>query len=191
MKPIVRPRSSGSIATYMQSIMEDMTPDQLAVIENDVLFDRLQVTGDNVQHRLHDGDQLATYNHLLQKRNRFAPVVAGVENWVTGRAIPEDNLIWQDFKYVITMRLLSPFFSINKDISLDLVVKFNLEQDTKKLFEAIVADGGENVNRSPPRMIPILFETPKIHYNTYKFTLRQAAIHDLVMGRIKGKRTGI
>ena len=114
MKPIVRPRPSGSIATYMRSIMEDMTPDQLAVIENGVLFDRSQVTGDNVHHRLHDGDQLATYNHLLQRRNRFAPVVAGAENWVAGRAIPEGNLIWQDVKYVISVRLLSPFFLINK-----------------------------------------------------------------------------
>ena len=71
------------------------------------------------------------------------------------------------------MRLLSPFFSINKEISLDLVIKFNLKQDTKKLFEAIVklfeaivADSGENVDKNPPRMRPTLFEAPKIHYNT-------------------------
>ena len=89
------------------------------------------------------------------------------------------------------MRLLSPFFSINKEISLELVVKFNLEQDTKKLFKAMVVDGGENVDRNPPRMRPILFEASKIHYNTYTFTLRQAAIHDLVIGKIKGKRTGV
>ena len=94
MKPIVQPTPSGSIATYMRSIMEDMTSDQLAVIENDVLFDRSQVIGDNVHHRLHDGDQLATCNHLLQRRNRLPPVVAGAENWVIGRVIPEGNLIW-------------------------------------------------------------------------------------------------
>ena len=71
------------------------------------------------------------------------------------------------------MRLLSPFFSIHKEISLDLVIKFNLKQDTKKLFEAIVklseaivADGGENVDKNPPRMRPTLFEAPKIHCNT-------------------------
>ena len=40
MKQIVKARPSGSIATYMRSIMEDITPDQLAVIENDILFDR-------------------------------------------------------------------------------------------------------------------------------------------------------
>ena len=87
------------------------------------------------------------------------------------------------------MRLLSPFISINKEMSLDLVVKFNLEQDTGKLFKAIVADGGENVDRNLPRMRPILFEASNLHYNTYTFTPRQAAIHDLVMGRIKGKKT--
>ena len=52
------------------------------------------------------------------------------------------------------MRLLSTFFLINKEISLELVIKFNIEQDTKKLFQAIVADGGENVDRNPPRMRP-------------------------------------
>ena len=97
----------------------------------------------------------------------FAPVAAGAENWVIGRVILEGNLIWQYVKHVIPMRLVSPFFSINKEISLDLVVKFNLEQDTKKLFKAIVADGGENVKRNPPRMRSILFEVLKIHYNTY------------------------
>ena len=180
MKTIVQPRSSASIASYTRSIMEDMTPDQLAVIENDVLFDRSQVTGDNVHRRLHDGDQLATNNHLLQRRNSFAPVVARAENWVIGRAIPEGNLIWQDIKYIIPMRLLSPFISINKEISLDLVVKFNLKQDTKKLFKTIVLDDGENVDRNPPAMRLLLFEVPKIHYNTCTFTPRQAAIHDLV-----------
>ena len=71
------------------------------MIENDVLLDRSQVTGDNIHHRLHDGNQLATYNRLLQRRNRFAPVVAGAENWVIGRAILEGNLIWQYVKHVI------------------------------------------------------------------------------------------
>ena len=65
-----------------------MTPDQLAVIENDVLFFRSQVKGDNVHLRLHDGDQLAPYNHLLERKNRLAPVAAGAENWVIERAIP-------------------------------------------------------------------------------------------------------
>ena len=83
------------------------------------------------------------------------------------------------------MRPLSPFFSINKEISLDLVVKFSLEQDTEKLFEELVGDSGENVDRNPPWMRPILFEVAKIHYIMYTFTPRQGAIHDLVMGIIK------
>ena len=36
-----------------------MTLDQLAVIENDILFDRSQVTSDDIHHRLHDGDQIS------------------------------------------------------------------------------------------------------------------------------------
>ena len=109
MKTIVQSRPSGSIVTYIRGIMEDMNLDQLAVIKNDVLFNRSQVTGDNVHYRFYDGDQLATYNDLLQRRNRFTPVVARAENWVIGRATPEGKLIWQDVKYVIHMRLLSPF----------------------------------------------------------------------------------
>ena len=60
-----------------------MTLDQLAVIENDILFDRSQVTSDDI--------------HIV-------------------------------------------YTTVTK--SLDLVVKFNLEKDTKKLFEAIIVDGG-------------------------------------------------
>ena len=71
------------------------------------------------------------------------------------------------------------------------MIKFILEQDTKKLFEATVAGVRENVDRYPPRVRPILFEASKIHYNTYTFIPRQAAIHNLVMGRIKGKRTDV
>ena len=43
------------------------------------------------------------------------------------------------------MTLLAPFFSINSKIAMDLIIKFNIEQDTNKLFEAIVAHGGEEV----------------------------------------------
>ena len=37
----------------------------------------------------------------------------------------------------------------------------------------------------------IFFEAPKILYNTYIFTPRQQHIHNFVMKRIKGKRTGV
>ena len=40
-------------------------------------------------------------------------------------------------------------------------------------------------------MRPILFDAPKMYYNTYTFTPKKAAIHNLVTGRIKGKRTGV
>ena len=40
-------------------------------------------------------------------------------------------------------------------------------------------------------MKPIFFEVPKILYNTYIFTPRQQHIHNFVMKRIKGKRTGV
>ena len=36
------------------------------------------------------------------------------------------------------MRFASPFFSINREMSLTMIIKFNIEQDTKKLFEKIV-----------------------------------------------------
>ena len=55
--------------------------------------------------------------------------------------------MWRDNKYVISMSLLAPFFCINKGISMDLIIKFKIEQDTKKLFKAIVANGGEEVDR--------------------------------------------
>ena len=36
------------------------------------------------------------------------------------------------------MRLLSDFFNINSEVRADLVIKFNLEQDVKRLFERIL-----------------------------------------------------
>ena len=45
------------------------------------------------------------------------------------------------------MRFLVPFFSINSKISLDFIIEFNIGQDTKKLFKAIVADGREEIKR--------------------------------------------
>ena len=54
------------------------------------------------------------------------------------------------------MRLLAPFFSISSKISMDLIMKFNIEQDTKKLFEAIAVDGGEEIHRRPRLMRAVL-----------------------------------
>ena len=36
------------------------------------------------------------------------------------------------------MRFASPFFSMNSEMSLAMTIKFNIEQDTKKLFEKII-----------------------------------------------------
>ena len=44
---------------------------------------------------------------------------------------------------------------------MDLITKFNIEQGTKKLFKAIVADGGE-VDRRPGLMRTMLYDVPKI-----------------------------
>ena len=89
------------------------------------------------------------------------------------------------------MRLLAPFFSINSKISMDFIIKFNIKQDTKKLFEAIAADGGEEVNRRPGLVKAMLYDVPKIMYNTYTFSTRQLSINDQVMSKLKEKRTEV
>ena len=45
LKTIVHPRPSGSIAIYMCNIIEDMSVDQLRIIERDVQSDKTAVTG--------------------------------------------------------------------------------------------------------------------------------------------------
>ena len=85
------------------------------------------------------------------------------------------------------MRLLAPFFSISSKISMDLIMKFNIEQDTKKLFEAIVVDEGEEVDRRPRLMRVVLYDVPKIMYNTYTFSPGQGSIHNQGMSKLKGK----
>ena len=49
---------------------------------------------------------------------------------------------------------------------MNLIIKFNIEQDTKKLFEAIVADGGEEVDRKPGLMRTVFYDVTEIMYNT-------------------------
>ena len=89
------------------------------------------------------------------------------------------------------MRLLAPIFSIKSEISMDLIIKFNIDQDTKKLFEYIVADGGEEVDRRPELMRAVFYHVPKIMHNTYTFSPRQGSILDQIMSKLKGKRTGV
>ena len=69
MKAIVRPRPSGSIATYIQSMMEDMIEKQLQVIEIDIFFDKTQVLGNRVHYHL--PAQLGVNVDNLDENNQF------------------------------------------------------------------------------------------------------------------------
>ena len=166
LKMVVHPRPSGSIAVYMCSIMEDMSADELKIIERDVLFDNTAVTGPDVHHRLNADDPFTPSWHLVNRRNKSVHVLDGEENYIPDRVIQRDNLIWKDNKYVIPMRLLATSFSINSEVSMNLIIKLNIEQDTKKLFEAIVAGGGEEVDRRPGLMRTVFYDVTEIMYNT-------------------------
>ena len=48
LKTILQPRPSGSIAVHMRSIMEDISTNQLRLIERDVLLDKAAATGPDV-----------------------------------------------------------------------------------------------------------------------------------------------
>ena len=111
-----------------------MSSKQLSVIERDMLFDRSLVSGEIVHHRLESNNPFTKYLHLVSRRRTFANVLAVEEQYEDGRVILRDNLIWRGNKYVILRKLLSPFFSINSKMSLDMIIKFNTEQDTKKTF---------------------------------------------------------
>ena len=45
-----------------------------------------------------------------------------------------------------------------------MIIKFNIEQDTKKLFELIFTDGGEEVDRRPRLMRAVFYDVSKIQY---------------------------
>ena len=157
--------------------MEGMRANHLRIIERDVLFNKTMVTGPDVHHRLNANDPFTLYQHLMNRRNKFAHILDGEENYVPGRVIQRNNLIWRDNKHVIPMRLLALFCIIKSEISMDLIIKFNTEQDIKKLFEAIIADGGEEIDRRRDRRA-VFYDVSKIMYNTYMFSPRQGIIHD-------------
>ena len=104
---IVHPQPSGSKAVYMHSIMEDMSADQLRIIERDVLFDK--TAGPDVHHRINADDSFTPYWHLVNRTNKFSHVLDGEESYVPDRVIQRNNLRWRNNKYVIPMRLLAPF----------------------------------------------------------------------------------
>ena len=189
-----------------------MSKEQLKFLEKDLLFDASKIVGvqgvdraDNPGYLLPNlavdpnptapqgreaDEQFTRYQFLEERRNKFATLNKGNNGvYEDNVAIHPDNSILQDIKYVILMRLLSDFFNINTEIRADLVIKFTLEQDVKRLFECMMPNDPV-VNNNPTRMKPIFFEAPKILYNAYIFTPRQQHIHNFLTKKIKGKRTG-
>ena len=116
----------------MRSITEDMSAEQLRIIKRDILFDKTAVTGPDVHHKLNADDSFTPYLDLVSRRKKFAHALDGEENYIPDRVIQRKKLIWKDNKYVIPIRLLAPFFSINSEPSMDFIIKLNIEQDTKK-----------------------------------------------------------
>ena len=73
-------------------------------------------------------EQFTRYQFLEERRNKSATLNEGNNRvYADDVAIHPDNLIWQDVRYVIPMKLLGDFFNINTVIRSDLVIKFNLE----------------------------------------------------------------
>ena len=95
------------------------------------------------------------------------------------------------------MRLLHNFFAVSSEISTDMLITFNIEQEVKKLFEAVftreIGDDAERGrrDRDPPRLQTIFYETPKINYNLYTYSPQKQSIEHMAMSQIKGKRTGL
>ena len=190
-----------------------MSKEQLKFSEKDLLFDATEIVraqgvnhAGNPRYRLPNlvvdpdpaapggrtaDEQFTRYRFLEERRNKFATLNEGNNRVYTdGVAIHQDNLVWQDVRYVIPMRLLSDFFNMNMEVRLDLVIKLNHEQDVKRLFECMLPNDPV-LSNNQKRMKTIFFEAPKILYNTHVFTPRQQHIHNFVMKRIKGKRTRV
>ena len=195
LETFVHPLPSGSVASYMRKILKDMSKKQLKYLEIDLLFDASEiVAAQGVDHADNPGyhlpnlavdpdpaapagkvadEQCTRYRFLEERRNKFATLNEGNNGvYGDGVAIHPDNLIWQDVRYVIPMRLLSDVFNIITEVRADLGIKFNLEQDVKRLFECILPNDPV-LNNNPRRTKPIFFEAPKMLYNTYVFTPRQ------------------
>ena len=71
---------------------------------------------------------------------------------------------------------------------MDLITKFNIEQGTKKLFKAIVADGGE-VDRRSRLMRTMLYNVSKIMYNS-TFSPRQGKHTRPGQAQVERKKKG-
>ena len=88
-----------------------MPSKQLSAIVRDMLLDRAHVSKKNVYHRFKSNNPFTVYPYLVKERRKFANIRATEEQYEDGRVILRDNLIWRNNKYVILMRLLSPFFN--------------------------------------------------------------------------------
>ena len=108
------------------------------MIERDLLFVKDPVVGTDIYYRFGQEDLFAQYNHFERRRNKFARPIGVQFEFPLVVEIHRDNLIWQDNKYVIPVRLLNLFFAVASQISTDLTIRFNIEKDVKKLFENIM-----------------------------------------------------
>ena len=88
------------------------------------------VTRLDVHHKLNADDLFTPYLDLVNGRNKFPHILDGEKNYVTNRDIQRNDLIWKDNKCVIPMSLLTLFFSINREPSMDFIIRFKIEQDT-------------------------------------------------------------
>lgn len=154
-EPMLQPGSSGSVARYSQDMLRHMTEKQLQFIEMDLFYTKTPVVGPDAHYRYNQIDVFNQYEHLVNSRNKFAHVIADQHFYNPVNNIDRDNLIWRDNKYLILMRLLSRFFAIASQVSVDMTIRFNIEQDVKKLFE--------NIHRRPPALKAIFYEVPKIN----------------------------
>ena len=205
LKSIVIPRPPRSLASHARSIMQHMANEQLKVIEREMLFIKEPVVGENIHYRLdRQGDHFFVFNHLNKRREKFAqpivnppPLTEGqlpVElEYIEGHQIHRDNLLWKNKKYVIPMKLLHNFFAVSSEISTDMLITFNIEQEVKKLFEAVFTrEIGDDVQRGrrdkgPPRLQIIFYETPKINYNLYTYSPQKQSIEHMVISQINEK----
>ena len=165
--------------------------------------------GENIHYRSdRQGDHFLAFNQLNKRREKFAqPIVNSspfaegqllVElEYVEGHQIYRDNLLWKDKKYVIPMRLIHNFFVVSSEILTDMLITFNIEQEVKKLFEAVFtreigadAERGRR-DRDPARLQTIFYETPKINCNLYTYSPQKQSIEHMTMSQIKDTRTGL
>ena len=201
---IVQQRPSGALAAHARSIMQNMSADQLKLVERDMLFVKEPVTGANISHRRDLADPFNQFSHLTTRRNKFArlvtaPPAGGGEElanpvfvYADGAEIHRDNFLWRDTEFVIPLRLLSNFFAVNSNIACNISIKFFIEQDVKRLFEFVgVIPAAQRENTRPPSLQTIFYKTPKINYNLYALTASRMANETKLMSQLKGKRTGI